>query len=110
MFLQNLKNIFTSLKTNNSKSLEKSMDELENTINIIQIGGDTFFQRLKSDIDPVIKKLQLNLDYLKLSIQIINFIQEYLSKMDLSKFDDLRRLNDMLSEMKITLESRILDT
>ena len=110
MFLQNLKNIFTNLKTNNSKSLEKSMDELENTMNIIQIGGDIFFQRLKSDIDPVIKKLQLNLDYLKLSIQIINFIQEYLSKMDLSKFDELRRLNDMLSEMKITLESRILDT
>ena len=86
------------------------MDELENTINIIQFGGDTFFQRLKSDIDPVIKKLQINLDYLKLSIQIINYIQEYLSKMDLSKFDELRRLNDMLSEMKITLESRILDT
>lgn len=105
MFLRNLKNIFFSIQNNDIHSAEKYAIELKNSIYLMQNGGNhEFNQKLREDIEPILKNLGIHEKYINLLITIIKFMIDYIEKL---KIDDIAKLRSILKEMSIILQQRL---
>lgn len=105
MFLQNLKNIYVSVNNNNVPNAVYYATEMRNTIYSTQYGGThEFEQLLKKDIDPIVARLGLNKKYIDVLIQTLNYVIDYIEKL---KIDDVEKLNALLKEMRVTLQTRL---
>lgn len=107
MFSKNIKNIFLYLKHNNTHALRKCIKLLEEDLYYAQTGGNDFVKALKNDIQPKLEILHTNMNYLKMSIELLNVISKLLSNMDISKIEELNSLNKLIDDMKTILTARL---
>jgi hypothetical protein len=105
MFLQKLKNIFVSVQNNDIFGAEKYAIELRNTIYSMQKGGNhEFNSKLKADLDPIVESLGIQKKYVKLILDILNFLIDYVEKL---KIVDVEKLSGILKEMRNILQRRL---
>jgi Ran GTPase-activating protein (RanGAP) involved in mRNA processing and transport len=107
MFFKNLKNIFIQLKNNNIKNMKKYIVKLKYDAYRAQTGGGEFMKELQDSIQPSLDKLNVNMNYLKITIEVLNIISDMLSKMDISKFEELETINNIIIDIKQILEKRL---
>lgn len=109
MFLHNLKNIYTNIQHNNYNlyELRDCTEKLKADMYRVQVGGEYFMEEVRQMIIPKLNKLHTNIGYLEALIKILNAISEKLKTLDISKVSELEELNNLITEMKKILESRI---
>lgn len=105
MFLRKLKNIFIDVKNGDVYNAEKNAMELKKSLYILQTGGtNALYETLKRDIDPTLNKLGIYTQRVSLMITIINFIIDYIEKLQVENIDELIKT---LKETRDILNSRL---
>lgn len=103
MFFRILKNIFINVKNNELYIARQYALKLYDILEREQVGGG-FDDNLRSDIDPILNKLQIKYDHIQVVLRVFDAVRKYISEINT---DEAEKIAVIMDEMRTILINRL---